>query len=154
MNNSKLTTSNKGIELIKLFEGFSATSYICSGGKCTIGYGHVILDHEKYSTISENEAEEVLRMDLQRAERVILRNIEPPLLQHQFDSLVSLVFNIGGAAFQRSTLRQKINSLQGLEDISREFTRWVYAGGALVKGLIKRRAAEAMLYSANEYALI
>ena len=146
MSNKTILTSQYGINLIKRFEGFSAAPYICAGGKATIGYGHVILQGENYKYITEFEAEEILKSDLSKSEASILRNISVTLLQNQFDALVSLVFNIGGAAFQRSTLRQKINSTCVDEDVAHEFMRWIYAGGNILSGLIKRRAAEVELY--------
>jgi lysozyme len=138
--------SDNGINCIKQFEGFSSNVYICSAGKRTIGYGHVLLENEKYERISEEEAEQMLRIDLLKAENAVARNVVVLLAQCQFDAIVSLVFNIGAAAFQRSTLRHKINVDAEDEEIAREFTRWIYAGGRVLPGLIKRRAAEAKMY--------
>ena len=67
------------------------------------------------------------------------------LKQEQFDALVSFTFNVGAAALQRSTLRQKINR-QEHEYVPKELMRWVYAGGNIMPGLVRRRMAELDLY--------
>lgn len=63
----------------------------------------------------------------------------------RFDALVSFTFNLGGGALQRSTLRRKVNREEH-EDVPREFLRWVWAGGRKLRGLVRRREAEALLY--------
>ncbi len=141
-------TNIKGIELIKHFEGFKAESYICAGGHLTIGYGHKIQDGEKFGTISLIEAEDTLAKDLLCAERAVIKYIDTLLHDNQFAALVSFTFNIGGAALQRSTLRQKVN--YGLnKEAGREFLRWVYAGGKRLQGLALRRIAERNLFLAD-----
>ena len=139
-------TNRNGVELIKKFEGFEATRYICSGGYPTIGFGHKILDNENYSQISYSAAEKILKKDMFIAEKSVLKHISIPLNDNQFAALVSFAFNLGGAALQRSTLRQKIN-YEIYEDAEPEFLRWVYAGGKISLGLIKRRQAEYNLFS-------
>ena len=136
--------SRTGINLIKKFEGFSAHAYLCSGGFWTIGYGHKITS-EKFNFITEEFAGQLLLQDLLYSELSVIRNIKDRLNQNQFDALVSLTFNIGGAALQRSTLRQKINKGE-LDEIRREFLRWNKAGGRVVRGLTLRRNEEAFIY--------
>lgn len=138
-------TNIKGIELIKHFEGFKAEPYVCAGGHLTIGYGHKIQDGEEFSTISLTEAENILAKDLICSERAVIQYINTLLHDNQFAALVSFTFNMGGAALQRSTLRQKVN--YGLnKEASREFLRWVYAGGKRLQGLTLRRVAERNLF--------
>jgi lysozyme len=101
-----------GLALIKQFEGFSATVYICPAGYPTIGYGHVVKlqEQEKFSNgITAEQAEFLLRQDVQTAERAVLRLIAVALTDGQFDALVSFTFNLGAGALQRSTLRRKVN---------------------------------------------
>lgn len=138
-------TNLNGINLIKFFEGFRAKPYICSGGYKTIGFGHKILKHEKFNHISYSEAESLLSKDLLAAEKSVLRNITSALSNDQFAALVSFTFNMGGGALQRSTIRQKINYGQ-YKDAGREFLRWVYSGGKILPGLVKRRKAEYDLF--------
>lgn len=138
--------TQNGLDLIKRFEGFSRTVYFCPAGYPTIGYGHVVKDEEDFSAgIDEAQAEELLRQDAQIAERAVLRLINVPLTDGQFDALVSFNYNLGGGALQRSTLRRKINREEHAE-VPEQFMRWVWAGGRKLKGLVRRRAAEAGLY--------
>ena len=139
--------TQNGLDLIKRFEGFSRTVYFCPAGYPTIGYGHVVKDGEDFSNgIMEGEAEELLRQDAVIAERAVLRLINVPLTDGQFDALVSFTYNLGGGALQRSTLRRKINREEHGE-VPEQFMRWVWAGGRKLKGLVRRRAAEAGLYA-------
>lgn len=79
------------------------------------------------------------------AEAAVLRLISRPLLDAQFDALVSFTFNLGTGALQRSTLRRKVNSGDE-EAAAKEFLKWKFAGGRVLKGLLHRRRAEAKLY--------
>ena len=135
-----------GLDLIKRFEGFSSRSYICPAGHPTIGYGHLVRADESFEEgVSKEEAEALLRRDTASAERSVLRLINVPLTDGQFDALVSFTFNLGGGALQRSTLRRKINR-KAHDEVPAEFRRWVFAGGRRLKGLVRRREAEAVLY--------
>lgn len=140
--------TDEGLNLIKRFEGFSSSIYICPAGYPTIGYGHIVLDEEKdqfAAGIDQEQGEELLRKDAQVAERAVLRLITVPLTEGQFDALVSFTFNLGSGALQRSTLRRKLNR-QEYVSAAKEFRRWVWAGGRKLKGLIKRREAEKALF--------
>jgi lysozyme len=95
--------------------------------------------------ITEDEATEILVLDVAKAEKAVLRLITVPLSDGQFDALVSFTFNLGSGALQRSTLRRKVNREDHAE-VPAEFLRWVWAGGKKLKGLIRRREAEAALY--------
>ncbi len=135
-----------GLNLIKHHEGFSAKVYICPAGYPTIGYGHLILSHEDFSNgITKSQAEDLLKHDVQIAERAVLRLITVPLTDGKFNALVSFTFNLGGGALQRSTLRRVVNRGDH-EGVSKQFMRWVWANGRKLNGLIKRRADEAKLY--------
>ena len=134
-----------GIDLIKRFEGFSSTVYICPAGYPTIGYGHLVSSGESYTEISETEAEELLRKDVESAERAVLRLVNVPLTDGQLDALVSFTFNLGSGAFQRSTLRRKVNR-QAHTEVPAQLMRWVWAGGRKLRGLRKRRSAESARY--------
>ncbi len=79
------------------------------------------------------------------AKRSVLRLITVPLTNSQFDALVSFTFNLGGGALQRSTLRRKVNREEH-DDVPAEFLRWVWAGGKKLRGLVRRREAELLLY--------
>ena len=135
-----------GINLIKRFEGFSSTVYFCPAGYPTIGYGHVVKKGEDFSAgITQDEAEELLRIDAQIAERAVLRLITVPLTDGQFDALVSFTYNLGSGALQRSTLRRVINR-QSHSKVPNQLMRWVWAGGHKLRGLVRRREAEGIVY--------
>lgn len=138
-----------GLDLIRRFEGFSPTIYICPAGYPTIGYGHVVLAHEQdqFATgITQAEATELLRKDVRIAERAVLRLISVPLTDGQFDALVSFTFNLGAGALQRSTLRRKVNRGEH-EGVPTELMKWVWAAGKRLPGLVRRRQAEGVAYA-------
>jgi len=138
--------TQEGLNLIKEFEGFEPTIYEDAAGYPTIGYGHLIRPGEKFpKRITKAQGEEILRQDVGVAERAVVRLINAPLSDGQFDALVSFTFNLGAGALQRSTLRRKVNR-EDHAHVPTEFMRWVWAGGRKLRGLIRRRSAEADLY--------
>jgi len=141
-------TNQKGIELIKMFEGFKPEPYVCSGGYLTIGYGHKLLPSDSYKQITIEKAEIILQNDLRRTERSVLKYIDAQINEDQFSALVSFTFNLGPAALQRSALRQKVNYGQ-YEDAAKEFQKWVYAGGKKIMGLVRRRRLESQLFASR-----
>lgn len=146
--------TEEGLNLIKRFEGFSPTIYICPAGYPTIGYGHVVLAHEQdqfASSITQAEATEILRKDVRIAERAVLRLISVPLTDGQFDALVSFTFNLGAGALQRSTLRRKVNRGEH-ESVPAELLKWVWAAGKKLPGLVRRRQAEGVAYASAPLA--
>ena len=139
-------TGTAGIELIRAFEGFSATPYICPAGILTVGYGHVVADGESFEEpLSPEEGEALLRADLPRYERAVCRLIEVPLADRCFDALASFTFNLGEGALAASTLRRLVNAGR-LEEAAPQFDRWVFAGARKLPGLVRRRAAERALW--------
>lgn len=142
--------THEGLNLIKRFEGFEPQIYLDAAGLPTIGYGHLLRPGEAEmfkNGISEAAGEALLIKDVLLAEQAVLRLIKVPLTNGQFDALVSFTFNLGSGALQRSTLRRKVNREEH-EDAPAEFMRWVWAGGRKLKGLVRRREAEAALYIA------
>lgn len=142
--------SDAGIELLKRFEGFSNTPYRDAGGY-SIGYGHYIGSKPTINYISKDDAENLLRQDISKAEDVIRRYVKVPLNQNQFDALVSFVYNVGPNAFISSTLLRKLNSgdYRGAAD---EMMRWTKSrtNGVLVENpaLVARRESERKLFLA------
>ena len=140
-------TTQRGINLIKRFEGFSAVVYKCIAGFDTVGWGHVVRQGEVFaSPITEEQGEELLKKDLFLSERAVLRLISVPLTDGEFDSLVSFTFNLGSGTLQRSTLRQKLNRNEDRLEVANEFLKWIFAGGKKSKGLLRRRMAERELF--------
>lgn len=143
-----LQTSEKGIALIKQFEGLRLQSYLCPAGYQTIGYGHIKrFGVPQDEEITESQAESLLQEDLLRTEASLRRLIYAPLSQNQFDALISFTFNLGAGALQRSNLRRKVNN-QCHDEVPGELRRWIFAGGRRSLGLLRRRNAEIDLYCA------
>ena len=140
--------TNVGLYLIKYFESFRATPYVCSSGYLTVGFGHVILKGEQFGELTEEDALTLLSQDVKVGERSVCTLINVPLEDYQYDALVSFTFNVGGGAMQRSTLRQKVNRQEHYA-VPDEFGRWIWGGGRRLAGLVKRRLAEANLYEGD-----
>ena len=142
-----MNTSQRGIDLVKQFEGLSLVAYpdpATNGPPWTIGYGHT-RGVTRGMKITAAQAVDFLRQDLRDAEIEIERSVSVDLCQHQFDALASLIFNIGGRAFRDSTLRKKLNA-GDQKGAAEEFDRWVFAAGKKLTGLVRRRAAERKLF--------
>lgn len=139
-----MKTSDAGIEAIKRREGFRAEVYDDGAGYLTIGFGHKLTDADLRAdlrVVSFAKASEMLRLDLANAENVVNDAVTVPLEQHEFDALVSFVFNIGGSAFRRSTLLKMLN-LNDRQGARAQFGKWVLARGVKLAGLVARRADE------------
>lgn len=145
----KITKS--GINKIKAYEALRLKPYRDIGGKWTIGWGHLIKPTEGYlknqEGITEEEAEQLLANDLINTETIINSLVTVPINGNMYDSLVSLVFNIGTSAFSRSTLLKKLNKSNYI-GASDEFRRWKYVGGNVSYGLVARRKREQELFLA------
>ena len=131
---------DRAVELIKGFEGVSLEAYLCPAHVWTIGYGHT-LGVTKGMTITQDEAERLLRNDVLDVMRRLDSLITVPITEGQFAALVSLVFNIGVVAFKKSTLLRKLNRGDYL-GAGAEFDRWKYSNGKVLGGLVRRRAKE------------
>ena len=146
-----MKTSERGIQLIKHHEGVRNRPYRCPAGLFTVGVGHLIgdgksLPPEWNRTFSKEEIDGLLKRDLQRFERGILKMLpNVPLRQGEFDCLVSFSFNLGLGAFQASTLRQAL--LRGDKKAAMEsLVKYCKAGGKILKGLQTRRLDEKALF--------
>ena len=148
----KITKTGKaGIEMIKTFEGFRAAPYKCSAGVPTIGYGATFYPGGKKVTmtdaaITEEQAVELLANMLVSFEKYVDSYCIDTITQNQFDALVSFAYNLGPANLKASTLLKKVNINPNDESIRLEFLKWVKAGGKTLKGLVRRREAEADSY--------
>lgn len=136
----------RGLALIKSFEGLALKAYKCPAGVWTIGYGSTGPHVVPGKAITEKEAEALLLEDLSRFEAAVDAKC-PKATQNQFDAMVSLAFNVGSAGFTRSTVARKHNAGDHA-GAARAFGMWNKAGGKVLAGLTRRRAAEAALYGA------
>lgn len=141
--------SQRGIDLIKSFEGLSLKAYSDVVGVLTTGYGHT-KDVVAGTRITEQQAEDFLREDLEESEQYVSKYVKRKLTQNQFDALVSFVFNCGVGNFLKSTLLKKVKINPNDPTIAMEFSKWIHAGGKPLEGLRRRRKAEAELYFTKE----
>lgn len=146
--------SPQGLDFLKRREGLRLRCYNDSAGLATIGYGH-LLDRggpcqPDAPEITEEQAGVWLREDVRAAVDAINDSVDITLLQHQFDAVVSFVFNVGVKAFWGSTLLKKLNR-GDTNGAARQFERWTYAGGRIIAGLRDRRARETMLFNTAFY---
>lgn len=145
--------SAAGLDIIKSFEGCRLSAYpdpgADNGKPITIGYGSTRrLDGSPWAlgdTITQAQADELLRRDVATAEQWVARLVTLPVTQAQFDALVSLCFNIGASAFERSTLLRLLND-GDIAGAAAQFDRWRLAGGRVLPGLVKRRAKERAMF--------
>lgn len=143
--------SPKGIALIKSFEGLELKAYpdpATGGAPWTIGCGHAGPEVRPGLVITEAQADALLAADLGRFERAVNKAC-PRTTQNQFDAMVALCFNIGERAFGASTLVKRHND-QDHAAAAKCFNDWVFAAGKRMNGLVRRRAAEAVLYRGDD----
>jgi lysozyme len=145
MNVNNLKYSSRGMALTEQFEGSSLTAYKDVAGVWTNGYGntHGVVPG---STISLAQAQSDLASNIEGAEYVVNTVVTVVLNQNQFDALVDVVFNLGSANFQSSTLLRLLNG-GNYVGAANEFPKWNHAGGVVVDGLTKRRLAEQALFN-------
>ena len=149
-----MQASDAAIQLIRQFEGFRAAPYLCPSGVPTIGYGHTAGVTMAAKPITEEQATVLLAADLQRYEKAVEAAVTLPLMQHEFDALVSFVFNIGVSAFRTSTLLRHLNAGDRAAAAG-QFGVWNKGrrGGQLVvlPGLVARRLAERKLFEGRSW---
>lgn len=134
-----------GLDLIKDSEGFIEMAYRDPGGVLTIGYGHTGPDVVEGMIITPEQAEQLLRGDLQEAEDTVSNLVTVPLNENEFSALVSFVFNVGAGNFEESVLLELLNqgNYLGAAD---EFLVWDKDNGEKLPGLTERRERERSLF--------
>ncbi len=144
-----MTTSRVGINLITSFEDLVLTAYDDGVGVWTIGFGTTVYPNgvkvKKGDVCTKEQAVSFFQHDLRRFEAAVNQAVKVVVNQNQFDALVSLAYNIGETALKESTLVKKLNG----GDFSRsadQFAVWNKGGGKVMKGLVRRRAAERELF--------
>jgi lysozyme len=148
----------QAISLIKHFEGLGDGDKDRPGlqpyrdpiGIWTLGYGSTYgMDGRrvtgKTKSIKESGALMLLGRDILRFTNGVDRLVTVPMTEFQRGSLVSFSYNLGLGALSSSTLLKRILSLE-FEDVPRQFMRWVYGGGRILPGLVRRRGEEARLF--------
>src|SRR6185436_13056089 len=153
--NESLTVSPAGLKLIQSFEGCEKRTgrgrfkaYVDPVGILTIGWGHTNATGRQFTrdeVWTRAECDAALREDLSVFEAGVRSLVKVELEQCQFDALVSFAYNCGVGNLKSSTLLRKVNR-SDFSGAAREFAKWNKAGGRVLKGLTRRRAAEATLF--------
>lgn len=141
--------TKKGERLIQSFEGCELEAYLDIAGIPTIGWGHTGPEVRLGQTITQEEADRLFDEDTDRFEAAVVR-LAKSATDNQFDALVSFAYNLGEGNLQTSTLLKKHNA-GDFAGAAKEFARWnkakVKGKLVVVRGLTRRRAAEAEVYS-------
>jgi lysozyme len=150
--------NNAGIKILHDFEGLRLTSYLCPAGVWTIGYGNTFYEDgsavKRGDVITQERADRLFVILLDQFAAQVRPLIKQPLNNNQFGALLSFAYNVGvGGRLQtqppglrRSTLLRLVNANPNDPLIRQEFAKWTRAGGQVLNGLVRRRAAEADLY--------
>jgi len=147
-----MKASKNCLDLIKRFEGFKSSPYICAGGKITIGIGSTYYADGKPVAMTDKpitleQAETILVANLNTYEECVNFLVKTPLTQNQYDALISFAYNLGCGNFKTSTLLKLINLNPNHPMIQANFLKWCKAGGKTLKGLLIRRQVEWNLYN-------
>ena len=149
-----MSVNKAALDLICEFEGFVPNWYPdpAHGWKVpTCCYGHTDAAGEpKYAatkdkTFTEAEGRGILLRDLVQYEEVVRKAVTAKVTENQVGALTSLTFNVGPSNFLQSTLLRTLNAGDH-EGAAEQFARWNKAGGQVLAGLTRRRAAEAALF--------
>ncbi len=144
-----MKVNQKGINLVKHFEGVRLKAYVDPVGILTIGYGHTGRDVKPGQKITLQKAEDLLKADLEHAAKGVRKKLQVELNENQFSALTSFTYNVGIGALSRSTLLRKLNA-GDFSGAAREFGKWVNGtiNGRKVPlpGLVRRRKAERALF--------
>ena len=145
-----MKTSQRGLDLIKEYEGIRFKPYRDCVGLFTVGVGHLIgdgtvLPDSWNRTFSIEEVNELLVADVRKFELGLARYINVELSQNQYDAIIDFCFNLGLGTFQRSSVRQAINR-RDKTGVVRNLLRYNKAGGKVIPQLDNRRKAEALLF--------
>jgi len=132
------------IAFVKRKEGCKLHAYQDAVGVWTIGYGHTG-GVAPGDTITQARADALLMQDLAAARDDVLHATKRKLTQAQLEALTSFVFNLGAGAYERSTLKRKLEA-GDLVGAANEFQRWNHADGRVLPGLTDRRREEALMF--------
>lgn len=148
----RMNINSAGLDLLTRYESFRPKPYDDGTGTLTIGYGHT-RSPVMPSSVTEEEAKELLREDLNYFQEILYRQVRVPLNENQFSSLISFVYNVGEGNFRNSTLLKKLNNAN-YKAAANEFENWKKGGGKVLTGLVRRRAAEQQLFRTPPPAMV
>lgn len=149
--------SPHGIAVMHYFEDCRLAAYPDPGSKdgkpWTIGWGHTGPEVVKGLVWTQAKADAVFVQDLAKFEAGVMRLVKAPIGQGQFDALVSFAYNVGldenhngkAEGLGESTLLRKLNA-GDYKGAAAEFLKWIKNDGKVMRGLVRRRAAEVCLF--------
>ncbi len=140
----RMSINAAGLDLLTRYEDFRPKPYDDGTGTLTIGYGHT-RSAVMPAKVTEEEARELLRQDLEYFYEVLYRQVRVPMNENQFSSLICFVYNVGEGNLRNSTLLKKLNNAN-FKAASAEFEKWTKGDGKVLGGLLRRRAAEQQLF--------
>lgn len=138
--------TRSGLPLIRQYEGCKLTAYLCPANVWTIGWGRTT-NVKRGDTCTQAQADAWLVEEYDAFERNVRALVKVPVTASQLGALVSFAYNVGLGNFGSSTLLRLLNA-GDYQGAAGQFSRWNKAGGKVLAGLIKRRAAEAALFKA------
>jgi len=143
---------NQGVSFIKRMEGCKLTAYQDIGGTWTIGYGHT-RGVKEGDEISPFIANAMLVTDLVLFEMQLDRLVRVDLEPHQYDALLSFIYNLGATNLKDSTLLKYVNERK-FDLVPAEFHRWNKVNGEVSLGLTRRRHLEALRFEGKEERIL
>lgn len=141
---------NKGIPIIRKFEGLKLQAYLCPANIWTIGYGSTFYENgskvQQGDKITLDRADKLLFFVVQKFDTEVSKLVKSKINDNQLGALTSFAFNVGAGNLAKSTLLKKVNANPNDPTIRDEFNRWITSNGKVLNGLVTRRKAEADLY--------
>ena len=145
-----MEVNKAGKDLIKRFEGCKLKAYKCPAGLWTISWGLTFYPDgtkvKEGDVITQQQAEDYFNAIVDDFAKKVDALIKSNVSENNFSALVSFAYNVGIGNFQRSTLLRKVNANPKDTTIRAEFMKWTRANNVVLKGLVRRREAEAKLY--------
>ena len=139
-----------GKDLIKKFEGCKLKAYKCPANVWTIGFGNTFYEDgtkvKEGDAITQERADELFDIIISDFVRMTDALVKSDVTENNFSALVSFTFNVGTGNLKKSTLLKKVNANPKDPSIKAEFMKWTKANNVVLKGLVRRREAEAKLY--------
>jgi lysozyme len=152
-----MKVTREGLTLIKEFEGFRSAAYRDAVGVWTIGYGHTSMagapDVTAGLVVTKAEAEEILVKDVEQFANGVRQLLQVNLSGQQFSALVSFAYNVGLGNFKKSSVLTAVNR-NDVAAVRRRLQLWTKAGGRVLPGLVRRRAAEAALFASENEGVV
>jgi len=114
----------------------------------SIGLGHQIQTNESYlmtALLNDEQVLEIFKKDIEEIRNSMNKSLKVPLNKNQQLALLSLRYNIGGPAFDKSTLLRILNS-KDYNGASLRFAEWRLSEGKINQGLVNRRERERQLF--------